>query len=56
MKRSTLILFTRLVAKNFTVPLVMTSFDKKRQFKPVLGNDDQEFILIGGCSNGSKFD
>ena len=55
MKRSTLALITCLVANVVTAPLVMASFDKNRQFTPVLGNDDQEFIFAGGCPNGDKY-
>ena len=55
MKRSTLVLITCLIANVATVPLVMASFDKNRQFNPVLGNDEQEFIFAGGCPNGDKY-
>jgi hypothetical protein len=33
----------------------MASFDKNRQVKPVLGNDEQEFTFAGDCPNGDKY-
>jgi hypothetical protein len=33
----------------------MAAFDKNHQFKPVLGNDEQEFIFAGTCPNGDKY-
>ena len=55
MKRSNLVLISFLVANFVTAPLVMASFDKNRQFKHSLGNDEQEFIFAGDCPNGDKY-
>lgn len=55
MKRNTLVLITCILANVVTVPLVMASLDKSHQPKTVLGNDEQEFISAGGCTNGDRY-
>ena len=55
MKRHTFSLSIFLVAAVASTSFVMAAVNKYRAYEPKFGNDEQEFVFVGNCPNGSKY-